>query len=120
MHLIHTIDCNFLTPLQIYIAILKFDFFLFLGFEVQFLVIVTQTSDVEFALTIASLPVTVILLLLAAYCTRKEIVAGMIATIVCSHLLGTDEYLSNLPPLDCLLWSTRLLPFQASQDVCRQ
>ncbi|KAF2424952.1 hypothetical protein EJ08DRAFT_663828 [Tothia fuscella] len=66
---------------QIYIALLKFDFFLFIGFEVQFLVIVSNTTSTEFYLTIATLPATIILLLLAAWFTKRESKAGMGATI---------------------------------------
>lgn len=72
---------------QIYIALLKFDFFFFLGFTVQFVVIVT-THTAEFALTIAAMPVTIGLLILAAFWTRREILSGMIFVIVCPP---TDE-----------------------------
>jgi len=61
---------------------LKFDFFFFLAFTVQFLVVVSNTTDTEFYLTIAAIPITIILLLLAGYWTRKESVVGMILTIV--------------------------------------
>ena len=68
--------------IQIYIALLKFDFLFFLGFTVQFVVIVVDTKDIEFALTIAAIPVTVLILILAGYITRKESTVGMIAIIV--------------------------------------
>ncbi|KAI9868129.1 MAG: hypothetical protein M1813_006874 [Trichoglossum hirsutum] len=66
---------------QIYIALLKFDFFFFLGFTVQFVVIVLEVRDIEFALTIAVIPVTIAILVLAAFWTRRENQAGMIMII---------------------------------------
>lgn len=71
---------RFLT-FQIYIALLKFDFFFFLGFTVQFLVIVTGLAVAESALTIAAIPITVVILFMASFWTRRENKVGMIGTI---------------------------------------
>ncbi|KAF1835680.1 hypothetical protein BDW02DRAFT_277288 [Decorospora gaudefroyi] len=67
---------------QIYIALLKFDFFFFLAFTVQFLVVVKNTKTVELALTAAALVITFFLLFLAAWWVRRESVGGMIVVIV--------------------------------------
>ncbi|KKZ65932.1 hypothetical protein EMCG_08342 [[Emmonsia] crescens] len=70
---------------QIYIALLKFDFFFFLGFTVQFVVIVTEVKAVEYILTVIAIPITIVILLGAAWSTRRENTTGMIITILLFH-----------------------------------
>ncbi len=41
-----------------------------------------NTRDVEFALTIAAIPVTILILVMAGVFTRRESLLGMIAIIV--------------------------------------
>ena len=41
-----------------------------------------NTRDVEFALTIAAIPVTILILIMAGFFTRKESLMGMILIIV--------------------------------------
>ncbi|KAI2481239.1 hypothetical protein Ptr902_07034 [Pyrenophora tritici-repentis] len=80
---------------QIYIALLKFDFFFFLAFTVQFLVVVKNTKTVELALTAAALGITFFLLFLAAWWVRRESVTGMIGIIII-YFLSLGYFLFKL------------------------
>jgi hypothetical protein len=71
---------------QIYIALLKFDFFFFLGFVIQFVVIVVKKTDAEFWTTIAAIPAIIVILMLAGIFTRRESKLGMSAIIVSTCL----------------------------------
>lgn len=74
---------------------LKFDFFFFLAFTVQFLVVVKNTKPVETALTAAALVITFILLFAAGWWVRRESVAGMI-TIIVFYFIALGYFLFKL------------------------
>ncbi|MCJ1265228.1 hypothetical protein MMC22_005103 [Lobaria immixta] len=80
---------------QIYIALLKFDFCFFLGFTIQLVVVVVDKSNVEFYLTIAAIPVTILILFMAALFTRRENKLGMVA-IILLYFAGLAYFLFKL------------------------
>jgi hypothetical protein len=66
-----------------------------LGFTVQFLVIVIDNQSVEFYLTIAAIPVTILILLMAGYWTRRENTMGMVI-ILLLYLAGAAYFIFKL------------------------
>jgi len=58
---------------QIMICLLKFDFFFFTGVTMQLLIIVLQTTSAEFVITIAAIPIVLVLLVLCGVAVQREI-----------------------------------------------
>lgn len=66
---------------QIFIALLKFDFIFFVGFTIQFTVIILDVGDPEFGLTVAVIPITILGLLFTSWALRNEKMWGMSVTL---------------------------------------
>lgn len=73
------------------------------------MVIVVQKTDIEFALTIVAIPVTIVVLLLAGYFTRKESKLGMAGIIVSPAHKNAQEKAGSLKIPGPLLRRPRLL-----------
>ncbi|KIY50873.1 hypothetical protein FISHEDRAFT_71184 [Fistulina hepatica ATCC 64428] len=58
---------------QIMICLLKFDFFFFVGVTMQLLILVLSRNSAEFGVTIAAIPVVLILLFLCGLAVQREI-----------------------------------------------
>ncbi|KXS16862.1 hypothetical protein M427DRAFT_55192 [Gonapodya prolifera JEL478] len=57
---------------QIFLMLLKFDFFFAVGFTIQFLALILQKNDPEFAITVAAIPIAAIITAMAVYGVRRE------------------------------------------------
>ena len=58
---------------QVMICLLKFDFFAFVGVTMQLLIVVLATSTAEFGLTIAAIPIVLVLLSGAGLAVQREV-----------------------------------------------
>lgn len=69
------------TVFQIHRSLLIFDFFFFLGFTIQFIVImIDKKSSVEFILTVCVLPLSIIILIASDYAATRELVQLTVIT----------------------------------------
>lgn len=84
---------NMYTVYQVHRCLLIFDFFFFLGFTVQFIVImVARKTSVEFILTLCMLPLSIVLLVVSDFAASRENKPITVATIVlflggCAYML---------------------------------
>ncbi|KAG6890708.1 hypothetical protein C0995_005081 [Termitomyces sp. Mi166 len=79
---------------QIMICLLKFDFFCFTGVTMQLLIVVLQKNSAEFGVTIAAIPVVLILLILCGIAVQREIKWIMSISLV--MMLAALSYLYKL------------------------
>ncbi|KXN82100.1 UPF0658 Golgi apparatus membrane protein C23H3.04 [Leucoagaricus sp. SymC.cos] len=79
---------------QIMICLLKFDFFCFTGVTMQLLIVVLSKNTAEFGVTIAAIPVVLILLSLCGFAVQREIKSIM--TLSLALMLAAQGYLYKL------------------------
>jgi len=75
---------------QIMICLLKFDFFFFAGVTMQLLIVVLSRNSAEFAITIISVPIVLILLALCAVAVQREIKSIMTVSLIL--MLAAETY----------------------------
>lgn len=97
---------------------MKFDFFFFLAFAMQLLVVVSSSEDPEFWLTVAAIPIIVFILLLSGYWVRRESIAGMIFVLVC--FVNTESLAILTKIKDHIRGRSCLLHLQIGQNIFRQ
>ncbi|VDB82969.1 unnamed protein product [Peniophora sp. CBMAI 1063] len=75
---------------QILLCLLKFDFFAFTSVTMMLLIIVLNTDSAEFGLTIAAIPVVIVLLVLCAIAVQREIRWIMVVSLIL--MLAAETY----------------------------
>ncbi|CAA7271713.1 unnamed protein product [Cyclocybe aegerita] len=75
---------------QIMICLLKFDFFFFAAVTMQLLILVLQRNEAEFGVTIAAIPVVLLLLIFCGIAVQREIKSVMTLSLVL--MLAAQSY----------------------------
>ncbi|KAH7343638.1 hypothetical protein B0J17DRAFT_713803 [Rhizoctonia solani] len=75
---------------QIMICLLKFDFFCFVALTMQLLIVVLNKSSAEFGLTVAAIPIVLILLIACGLAVQREIKWLMTGSLIL--MLGAQAY----------------------------
>ncbi|KAJ7632600.1 hypothetical protein FB45DRAFT_508987 [Roridomyces roridus] len=79
---------------QIMLCLLKFDFFFFIGVSMQLLIIVLAKNTAEFGVTVAAIPVVLVLLAMCGIAVQREIKWAL--TVSLTLMLAALSYLYKL------------------------
>lgn len=90
---------------QIFMCLLKFDYFFFIAFSVQLVLLVPSVSPLERVLTVIALPITLLLLVLGYYAVRNER-SPVIFSFMVGLLSGSSYFVYKL----FRIWQGRMDP----------
>ncbi|KAI1795937.1 hypothetical protein LXA43DRAFT_970341 [Ganoderma leucocontextum] len=79
---------------QVMICLLKFDFFAFVGVTMQLLIVVLARNTAEFGLTVAAIPIVLVLLIGCGFAVQREI--KWLMTISLILMLAAESYFYKL------------------------
>ncbi|KAI9466195.1 hypothetical protein BJY52DRAFT_1201837 [Lactarius psammicola] len=79
---------------QVLLCLLKFDFFAFTGVTIQLLIVVLSRDSAEFGLTIAAIPVVLLLLIVCGIAVKREI--KWLMTFSLFLMLASETYFYKL------------------------
>ncbi|CDO68339.1 hypothetical protein BN946_scf184799.g66 [Trametes cinnabarina] len=79
---------------QVMICLLKFDFFAFVGVTMQLLIVVLSKNTAEFGLTIAAIPIVMVLLIGAGLAVQREV--KWLMSICLVLMLAAESYFYKL------------------------
>ncbi|OSD01578.1 hypothetical protein PYCCODRAFT_1436186 [Trametes coccinea BRFM310] len=79
---------------QVMICLLKFDFFAFVGVTMQLLIVVLAKNTAEFGLTIAAIPIVMVLLIGAGLAVQREV--KWLMSICLVLMLAAESYFYKL------------------------
>ncbi|QMW26926.1 hypothetical protein G4B84_002215 [Aspergillus flavus NRRL3357] len=76
---------------EIYLVLIKFDFFFLTGFIIQYDLIDVHFAEPEYSLTMALIPASLLVMVAGIYCVKSGLRVAMMVVIVC--FLGSIAYL---------------------------
>lgn len=68
---------------EVFTMLIKMDFFFFITYSSQFVVLVLHPGDIELALTILAIPISILIIFISIYALRHEKESWMVAFMLC-------------------------------------